>query len=274
MGNPFDPGKGMAEAALISTSVAACVIPVAWTCAGEMYKMQSDPGGMFTAGQAWLRVADRIGEAVTANESLTNSVTGTGWRGKDSDGFTDKAAQLSRELMVSQVFAYTVGIALMTMASALFASIVVMLTIGVALAAWEVAIVAAVASIIGDFGPAEAMLAEANVFAGECASVLGEVSAGLTTLGAVLAGTITALLAGDVAIQSALGDGQALTDLGQASVDGLGTVLTGLVARVYRDLVGAGMGTNPIVRAVGLTEVVTDSTISGWATKQFDPSRN
>jgi hypothetical protein len=277
MGSPLDAGQGMAETALISTSFAACVIPVAWACAGEMYQLQCDPGAMFEAGQAWLDVAGTMGDAVQANEDLTNSIGGTGWQGADYEAVVAKAAHLSQELMVGQVFAYTVGIALITMSVALFVAITIMLVMGLALAANAVAILAAAASIIGDFGPVEALELEAEMYALECESSLMEIAEGLTTMSHVLGGTITALLAGDIATQSALGDSQALSDLGQASVDGLGTITTGLVAALYQGQVGKYMKTpysSTIIRALGLTDTVTGSTIPDRLSKPFDPSRN
>jgi hypothetical protein len=277
MGTPLDSGKGLAEAALLGTSFAACVIPVAWACAGEMYQLQCDPGAMFEAGQAWLEVAGSVGDAVQANESLTNSIGATGWQGADYDAFVAKAAHLSQELMVGQVFAYTVGIALITMAVALFVAILIMLAMSIGLVANAIAIIVAAASVVGWLGPEEALQIEAEMYALECEASLMEVAEGLVTLSHILAGTITALLAGDVASQAALGDTEALGDLVQGSVDGLGTITTGLVAALYQGQVGKYMKTpytSTLLRALGITDTVTGTTIPDEATKRFDPSRN
>jgi hypothetical protein len=277
MGTPLDSGKGLAEAALLGTSFAACVIPVAWACAGEMYQLQCDPGAMFEAGQAWLEVAGSVGDAVQANESLTNSIGATGWQGADYDAFVAKAAHLSQELMVGQVFAYTVGIALITMAVALFVAILIMLAMSIGLVANAIAIIVAAASVVGWLGPEEALQIEAEMYALECEASLIEVAEGLVTLSHILAGTITALLAGDVATQAALGDTEALGDLTQGTVDGLGTIATGLVAALYQGQVGKYMKTpytSTLLRALGITDTVTGTTIPDEATKRFDPSRN
>lgn len=276
MGNPLDSGQGMGETAIISTSFAACVIPVAWSCAGEMYKMASDPGAMFEAGQEWLSVAGRIGEAVSANENLTNSIGGTGWSGSDYEAFTEKAADLSRQLMVSQVFAITVGIALITMAVALMVAAVTMMIMGLAMAAQAVAILVAAASVVGFLGPVEALEFEAEVFAINCEAGLMSMDATLSTLSATLGSAIGALLAVDVGTQLALGDSQALADLSQATVDGLGTIAAGLTASFYQRAIGDYMKTpftSTVVRAIGLSDTVNGESITDVLTKPFDPSR-
>jgi hypothetical protein len=277
MGSPLDSGKGLAEAALLGTSFAACVIPVAWACAGEMYQLQCDPGAMFEAGQAWLDVAGSVGDAVQANEDITNSIGASGWQGDSYDAFVAKAAHLSQELMVGQVFAYTVGIALITMAVALFVAILIMLAMSVGLVANAVAVIVAAASVVGWLGPEEAVQLEAELYALDCEASLIEIAEGLTTMSHVLGGTITALLAGDVGIQSALGDTKALSDLGQASVDGLGTITTGLVAALYQGAMGKYMKTpynSILLRALGITDTVTGTTIPDQVTKKYDTSRN
>ncbi len=276
MGNPLDAGKGMGETAIISTSFAACVIPVAWSCAGEMYKMASDPGAMFEAGQTWLSVAGKIGEAVTANEDLTNSIGGTGWRGSDYEAFTEKAADLSRQLMVSQVFAVTVGIALMTMAVALMVAAITMMIMGLVLAAQAVAILVAAASVVGFLGAVETLEFEAEIFAINCEAGLMTMDGTLSALSATLGASIGALLAGDVGAQLALGDSQALTDLTQASVDGLGTIATGLTAAFYQRTIGTYMKTpftSTVIRAIGLGDTVSGQSLPDILTKPFDPSR-
>jgi hypothetical protein len=276
--NPVSSGKGLAEGALIATSVAASMIPVAWAAAGEMYKMQSDPGAMFEAGEAWLKAAGKIGDAVTANENLTNSIAGTGWEGEDYKAFTDKAADLSRQLMIAQGFAYIVGVALITMAIAIFLAIIVMVVMGAVLAVFAALIFATMASVIGFAGPLEALELDAEMFALECESNLIEMGSTLTSLSHILGGTITAFLAGDVGIQSIfLGNDEALGDLGQATVDGLGTIATGLVAALYQGKVGKYMKTpysSILAQGLGITDTITGGTIPDKITKPLDKSRN
>lgn len=277
MGNPLDSGQAMGESALIATSFAACVIPVAWSCAGEMYKMAGDPGAMFDAGQAWLDVAGKLGDAVTANENLTNSIGGTGWTGSDYDAFIEKAAHLSQELMVSQVFAVTVGIAMITMAVALMVSAIVMLVMGLALAAHAVAILVAAATVVGFLGPVEALEFEAEIFAINCEAGLMSMDGMLSGLSATLGGSIIALLGADVATQAALGDGEALGNLVQGTVDGLGTIAAGLTAAFYQRVIGGYMKTpfnNILAQGLGLSDTITGQTIPDILTKPLDQSRN
>ena len=72
-------------------------------------------------------------------------------------------------------------------------------------------------------------------------------------------------------------DSVALGDLGQATVDGLGTIGTGLIAALYQGTVGKYMKTpysSIIAQGLGLTDTVTGETIPDKVTKPFDPSRN
>src|SRR5215470_5552332 len=125
MGTPLDAGKTIAEASLIAITAAACVIPDAWPIAAEAYKIQSDPGGIYQAGLAWLDSAGKLGQALDAAMTINNSIGGSGWEGKDYDAFTGKAADYVRQLMVARIFAYTVGIALIVAAVETFLAILV-----------------------------------------------------------------------------------------------------------------------------------------------------
>ena len=149
MGSPLDAGNELAAGALIAITAAACVIPDAWPIAGEAYKMQCDPGAMFEAGQAWLDSAAKIGEALQAAIDVNNSLGGTGWEGADYSAFTDKTADYIRQMMVSQVFSYTVGIAIIIAAITSFIVIVILTIMAAVLAIFAACIVAAMASVVG-----------------------------------------------------------------------------------------------------------------------------
>src|SRR6266545_3688454 len=116
MGTPLDSGKGLAEGALITASAAACVIPDAWAFVSQTYVAQCDPGAIFAAGEAWLKAAGDLGDAVSAAENVNNSVGGTGWQGSDYTAYCEKVADYIRQMMVAQIFAVTVGIALIAVA--------------------------------------------------------------------------------------------------------------------------------------------------------------
>jgi hypothetical protein len=94
----------------------------------------------------------------------------------------------------------------------------------------------------------------------------------------VLAGGIGAFLAGDIGIQLAMGNGDVLGDLAQGTVGGLGTITTGLMARVYRDAMGKGIGSNigrgplqTVLTGLGLNDVLGGSgTLLDGAASPFD----
>lgn len=281
MSSPLDSGKYLAEGALIAITASACVIPDAWYLAGEAYKMQSDPGAIYDAGQAWLDSAGQIGEALTAAIDTNNAIAGTGWEGKDADAFSEKVADYIRELMVAQVFAYTVGIALVVAAITTFISILVLAAMAVGLTIWAGVILAAMASVVGFLGPVEALEVDASLYAVECELSLNELDAATRVTDGVLAAGIGVFLTGDVGVQLAMGDTAVLGDLVQASVDGAGTVAAGLTAALFQNLVGKGIGQsigrtglNTLLTAVGISDTVTGSSVVDRGTQGIDPVKH
>lgn len=280
MASPLDAGNEMAAGALIAITAAACVIPDAWVIAGEAYKLQCDPGAMFDSGQAWLDSAGKIGEALQAAIDVNNSLGGTGWEGADYTAFTEKTADYIRQMMVAQVFAYTVGIAIIVAAIISFIAIVILTIMGAILAFLAACILAAMASVVGFLGPVEALELNAALFAVECEIGLRELDVMTKTTDAVLAAGIGAFLVGDVGVQLAMGSGDVLADLAQGTVDGLGTITTGLMARVYRDAMGKGIGSNigrgplqTMLTSLGLTDVLGgNGTLLDGLTAPYDPA--
>jgi len=277
--NGLSSGKTIAEAALIAVTGAACVIPDAWPIAGTAYTMQSDPGAMFDAGQAWLDSARALGEAVDAAIAINNSLTATGWEGADQEAFSEKLADYTREIMTAQIFAYSVGIALMIAAFEVFVAILVLAAIAAGLTAFAVAILAAVASVVGNLGASEALELDASLFAAEAEMGLNTLEGAMKVTDLALAGGVAAFLTADVGVQVALGNTGALTDLGKATVDSIGTVAAGLVAKACQTKLGKVAG-NPIGRtlindlatAVGIESTVTGQSPWDPLTQPIDPS--
>ena len=134
------------------------------------------------------------------------------------------------------------------------------------------------ALVVGFLGPVEALELDAAFFAVECEIGLRELDATTKVTDAVLAAGIGAFLAGDVGVQLAMGNGDVLGDLAQGTVDGLGTITSGLLARVYRDAVGKGIGSpiplgplQTLLASLGLADVLAgDGTIVDRATAPYD----
>ncbi|HEU5265506.1 MAG TPA: hypothetical protein VFU35_02355 [Jatrophihabitans sp.] len=278
MGTPLDSGKYLAEGALIAASAATCVIPAGCLLVSELYMMQSDPGAQFEAGQAWLEVGEHLNKAISAAESINNAVGGA-WRDDPAQtAFSEKLADYIRELMVGMVFAYTVGVALIVSAIALFILIVIGAVMALGLTIWAAAVLAAIASVVGNLGASEALEAEATTYALDCYNGLKEAGEAMRILDLSLAGGITALLVGDTVTQFAMGDHDAFTDLAQATVDGLGTITAGLVAALYQRGVGklikapgaGAAGTRIFGTALGLTDTTTGDSLVDDTTGLFD----
>jgi uncharacterized membrane protein len=264
MGTPLDSGRDLAEAALVTAAAAACVIPDAWGFVSQTYVAQCDPGGIFAAGEAWLKVAGDLGDAVSAAERVNKSVAGTGWHGSDYTAYSEKVAGYIQQMIVGQVFALTVGIALVAIASLLFVRILAMLVMAAGLAVFAAAILAAMASVVGNLGASETLEADASIFAVECEIGMSDLGKAIDAVDNTLAGGIGAFLAGDIALQVAFGDTDALGDLAQASVDGIGTVCAGLTSRFYRDTLAKYMGAprgNLLLKALGISDVVFGSSV-------------
>jgi hypothetical protein len=277
--NPLSSGKTIAEAALIAATGAACVIPDAWAIAGTAYTMQSDPGAMYDAAEAWLDAARKLGEAVDEAIAVNNSLAAD-WEGADQAAFSERLADYTRELMVAQVFACTVGIALMIAAFEVFVAILVLAAIAVGLVAFAVAILAAIASVVGNLGASEALELDAALYAAEAEIGLNTLSSAMKVTDLSLAAGVGTFLVADVGIQAGLGNTGALTDLVQATVDSIGTVAAGLVAKAAQTGLGKVGGTaigrtviNEVATALGITTTVVG--VSPWdpLTDPIDPSR-
>jgi hypothetical protein len=158
-----------------------------------------------------------------------------------------------------------------------FLAILVFAVMAVGLTVFAAAILAAMASVVGFLGAVEALEADAALFAVECEIGLREMDAAMKVTDGVLAGGIAAFLAGDVGVQLAMGNNAALGDLGQSTVDSIGTITAGLTARLFRDALARGMsGTvgrtafNDVAAALGVTFTFTGSPVDTW-TQPIDP---
>ena len=240
-GTPVDSGQDIANDALYMSMAAAVVIPAAWPLVSMMFVDNCSPGGIYAAGEAWLQVAQELANARAAADAIQSDVAGTGWQGEDQKGYDDKAKTYGLELLGDEILATIVGVALVTMAVLLFARILFMMALAVILDIFLGLIIAAAASIIGDLGATEALMASANEFALEAIGWLKTFDE--VVLGVELGFTagIGAGIGGNVVGALALGDTSELGNLGQATVDGLGTITAGLVSRIFRDTVAKGI---------------------------------
>jgi hypothetical protein len=248
MSNPLSAGDEIAKASLIAITAAAAAFPAAWPIASEAYQLQSDPGAMFDAGQDWLESAKKLGKAIDAAVAVNNDMPAH-WSGADQQAFAQKMAEYIRQMMLAQVFAYTVGIAMITAALEIFLAILVLAGIAVGLTIFLTQYLVAAASVVGNAGATEIIAAEANVWASSASTGFQSITKAMAVSDKALAVGITAFLEWDVGLQLATGNRDALTDLVQATVDGLDTVLTGLGSLYVRDELAKAM--SPAITKTG-----------------------
>lgn len=266
----------LAKAGFIMTVAATPLIPVGWACAGTMLPMLGDPDALFEAGMEWLDAAQEIQDALSANMDLTNSLGASGWYGTDHDAFVEKAADLSRQLMLTMALAYVVGVALILAAIAVMIACLVIFAMGVGFAIWAAAILFAMATVVGNLGPVQALIFDASLWAMQCEANLLSFDSTLTTTFSVLAGTVAAALAADVGLQITFGNEEALGDLAQATVLSVPTIAAGLTSKFFTQYVGGAMKppfSNNIIRGIGGLMGATGFDPPGVITENVDPSR-
>lgn len=254
MTNPLSSGAFLGEAAFITASAAAVVVPEAWPLTAQIYQAQCDPGVMYDAAQAWLETAVHLAEAGNTTAALDFGRPGSGWVGEDATTYHARLGSFTDELRLSYALAYLVGVVVIFTAVLLFIRIVIMLVFAIILAGFAVAIISAASSIVGDLGLAESLEVEANGLAATGLAVMTDMGDGIEAVITGWASLIGEALSADVSLQTTLGDTQALNDLGTATVDGLGTIATGLVAKLYQDTLGEGIGdgiAEPVVDGIG-----------------------
>jgi hypothetical protein len=226
-------------------SGAALIIPAAWPLVETIFKGQCDPAAMYRAGQTWHEAGDKLGEAINAVNDITNSTAVQGWEGADRDAFLARMADFVSQLNGAKLLAYTVGIAMCIAAvySALF--IAVLAAIAVVLAGFAVAITAATASIVGNAGLSEELMAQANAFAGGSIEVTKGIDASKNATDIVLTAGIVGVMAGDVITQVSEGNPGVVKDLVKSQVDSVPAIVGGMASLGARDVLADWAGAYP-----------------------------
>ena len=184
--------------------------------------MIAGTGGPFTVGEAAGKWFDAAGKLQAAQQGLVehaSAVPRDYWSGADRDNFDREISDLAAEIGDSHNYAEAVAITLtgLTVPLGLWPAMAV--TISVIEIAEAVAFYAAVASVVGDFGPAEAIYAEGEAMSLSCSSVL---DASVSVMIAVMAAGTAAIAvsdAADLGAQAGHGDTGALTDFTKAAID-------------------------------------------------------
>lgn len=179
-------------------------------------------GAPFAVGEAankWFEAADQLGQARSELEQLAWSLSSDQWSGDDRDAFNEELRQLGQQIGDAQQFATIVGWSLVAGCVPLSAWPLGVSIVGVIQFANASLFYAAVASIVGNLGPSEAIYAEGLATSITC-------NRGLAIGQKVLMGVLAAAAIGIVggAIDNALdqeehGDEDAKADLARAVVE-------------------------------------------------------
>jgi hypothetical protein len=248
MSSDLDCGNELAFAALVEMTFAACVIPAAWPCVELLVINQSDPGGIYSTGQTWLKLGAELGNAATAYDNTAGTFARTSWDSTDRDAFDKRIGDETTQVHLTQALAITVGICLIVMAIALFVLIILMFVLATILGLLAIAILLVLAGVVT--APAAAMLEfEADFTAGDAFAAI-EGAANLTgVLSSSCAAVISAAMAADTA-------GQAMNGNEHIGDEALGSLLSsvddiywGAMSRVERDATAkfAGQGSEPFI---------------------------
>jgi hypothetical protein len=183
----------LAPMALAETAAAALMeIPAAGLCLVQMIDGAALPGGLGSAAVKWAEAGEKLDEAKQKLKDVTDAIPSDAWTSDDREAFNKKIDELGTQLETARVFADAVGIALITTGTILAAYGVFIAVIGTELLVQAFAILALEASLVGDFGPAEAAIAEANATAAELATNIEETNDTMKTVSKVIAGVLAA----------------------------------------------------------------------------------
>ena len=184
--------------------------------------MMAGTGGPFTVGEAagkWYDAAAKLQSAQQGLVEYAAAVPRDYWSGGDRDNFDREISALAAEIGDSHNYAEAVAITLIGLTVPLGLWPAMAVTISVIEIAEAVAFYAAAASVVGDFGPAEAIYAEGEAMSLSCSSVL-DASVSVMT-GVMAAGTAAIAIsdAADLGAQAGHGDTGALIDFTKAAID-------------------------------------------------------
>ena len=198
--------------AMAETLGSMAEIPAASLCLMQMIDGAALPGGLGSAALKWAQAGEKLDEAKQKLKDVTAAIPSDAWSSDDREAFNKKIEELGTQLETARIFADAVGTALIVSGGVLAAYDLFISVIGTELLVQAVMIAIEEASVVGDFGPAEAQLVEANATAVELAKDIEGTNKTLQTVARVTAGILT--LAGFVheAVQVGEGNHNALLD--------------------------------------------------------------
>lgn len=195
------------------------------------------------AGNAWRQAADQIQQTAQLLQEKVSAISGNDWTADDRKAYESKVKEFVEQLDILHTFCQAVGIALITLAYALFAYATFAVGMGTFLGALAIEAAASLAiPIVGeiDFGICEGIAATCLTITTVATGILG--AAGSLAAMAFAGGSLLAAVA-----EQGKGNDKALGDWVNAQKVGAAGAAAALVQN------GANLGLNYLNRTGGVT---------------------
>lgn len=246
--NGLDNMEAMAKAAYYEASLAAIVIPNAWSMVAIIYCAQSNPGELWDAADDWYEVKQRLVAADKAVTEQLRSLTDEGWEGRDRQAFEAKLNDYQNQIRVSYTFAVTVHVILKLVALLIATFIMVMWAFATILAVYAAIIVVLMAVCAVPAGALAfgatlvSMRTQATVMAGQLYVTLKQMNKALEAVFSGCAATLAGLMVVDVQAQLLTGNTDAYGDFLKGTVNSADDVIKGRLALLEQNLTANFMG--------------------------------
>ncbi|GAA2615549.1 hypothetical protein SMC26_25050 [Actinomadura fulvescens] len=222
----------MMDTATTEAGTAAFVLPPAALITFEFKISTGDAPALDVAGQAWRDASAAIQKLISELPQSVQAIAADAWTDTARPQYEAKIQEFCSQLEALEAYCQAVGIALTTVAYALFTYAIFAIAMGTFLAGLAVAVIAAAASVVGS--PA---IAGMQAMAATCLTVTHVATAILAMCGQIVA----AVLAGGALLtaltEKGRGNDQALGDFFQAQATGA----AGAAANLAQNAANAGL---------------------------------
>ncbi|MFG2006575.1 hypothetical protein ACGFNU_46260 [Spirillospora sp. NPDC048911] len=222
----------MMDTATTEAGTAAFVLPPAALVTFEFKISTGDAPALDVAGQAWRDASAAIQKLISELPQNVQGIPAQAWTDTARPQYEAKIQEFCSQLEALEAYCQAVGVALTTVAYALFTYAIFAIAMGTFLAGLAVAVIAAAASVVGS--PA---IAGMQATAATCLTITHVATAILAMCGQIVA----AILAGGALLtavtEKGRGNDQALDDFMQAQATGA----AGAAANLAQNVANAGL---------------------------------
>lgn len=246
--NNLNNMENLAKMAYYESSLAAVVIPNAWSMVAIIYCAQANPGELWDAADDWYEVKQRLVAADKAVRIEIDGLSDESWEGEDRKAFESKLNAYQNQIRVSYAFAVCVHMILKIVALLIAMFIAVMWAFATILAIYAAIIVALmVASVIPPVAAAASSAlattrAQATMIAGQLYMILKQLNGALEAVFSGCAATMAALMVGDVLGQMVTGNTAAYGDFVEATMNSADEVIKGRLSLLEQNTTARLMG--------------------------------